>query len=1148
MARSLPFKVTGNMFSAVDDVTAGDASPAPRDALPPSAPRKKSKYAHMLYQEDEEIQDTGEIAPATTMREHVAALTGDGDVSPFLEKLAGYDLNAIHKEYRGSDKPDIGKFRYRRQTDVQTVNYVIFANCIRPADGQQDAGISMNMFHEPMDSAADVKDFGEHIARGHNNFIEFAVARNLMMTNINLIKPKEVNAGDYRRRPIWSGLTTGELENIRAKGTDATLVPDMDDFERTILFLDRAVQLAVFRRIEFADMPTMKKFENFFFGSMHLCSKYRNFWYYQLQLEKPHEKTGELSESADIFNSKCNLEKLQPPRWMSYRFPSVQDCAFLVRLALARERNSQKMLIEKMSASTKGDCKALLESIDGLKGGYYVKIRLPGTQNNEDDDFELVKPILGTRVMIHVSIMCGEKISYEGQVVEAPGSEDIDVDESKDFDFVVHVIGRPYEFGTTTHVVNIEYIDDKTTADRARIATENMASMSLKRTEGVDMQGVIFRTQPTIAPENLNAGRDMHPETLCKVLEDVKTKWRLKKTQIDAVKETLVSDNGLALIYGSPGTGKTTTTAAAAHEHCEMGRKVIYVCNSNKTVDAALDSFRKKQNPKISAIRFVGGYQTYEKYTQAVVPGANLEELVSAINPTMTAAMKANPDTLFHVQLRKQIDLWAAAPEHKMHREAKDYVEKLAADKNTKASDNTKASKGLQEMLTQWFVEHNIDIIFTTCSSASHSSIQHFKPSSAFIDEAGHATIPDVCMAVDPFKEHVKSLTLSSDYNLLKPIITTWNSNEARFMLTDSLFRQLINDPDRDMRYVTLREQYRQHPDLSAWAIQTLYQGRVKDAPSASQVTPVGRTVRQVFQQMGTGRKNKRCRMAIDVSGDDAVSKHFKDTTSYCNSEEARIIVGLVRGLLAFKPNHTAGDEHKFARIQPAHINIITPYKGQQHIRNMLMEKVQESSESEVLVKMVTDGAVNTTWGTPGSDVDIVFISLCVRNPKKAMANKKFIALGNALCVQNTRARQFQVTCGNWNGWLEAAMESTGGRIASDHHKPFVSLTKDIYHKGDMVAWQDVDATLLAQTPVTLKASHFYTNVRPNINAEKYRADLKKPTKRKQGGSAYSMSSIRSDLPSSAASVPVPDQPKTVSNRELKRRMHAAKHAKDQGV
>ncbi|KAA8620428.1 hypothetical protein PtrV1_07522 [Pyrenophora tritici-repentis] len=206
------------------------------------------------------------------------------------------------------------------QTDVQTVNYVIFANCIRPADGQQDAGISMNMFHEPMDSAADVKDFGEHIARGHNNFIEFAVARNLMMTNINLIKPKEVNAGDYRRRPIWSGLTTGELENIRAKGTDATLVPDMDDFERTILFLDRAVQLAVFRRIEFADMPTMKKFENFFFGSMHLCSKYRNFWYYQLQLEKPHEKTGELSESADIFNSKCNLEKLQPPRWMVSRY------------------------------------------------------------------------------------------------------------------------------------------------------------------------------------------------------------------------------------------------------------------------------------------------------------------------------------------------------------------------------------------------------------------------------------------------------------------------------------------------------------------------------------------------------------------------------------------------------------------------------------------------------------------------------------------------------------------------------------------------------------------------------------------------------------------------------------------------------------
>ena len=74
---------------------------------------------------------------------------------------------------------------------------------------------------------------------------------------------------------------------------------------------------------------------------------------------------------------------------------------------------------------------------------------------------------------------------------------------------------------------------------------------------------------------------------------------------------------------------------------------------------------------------------------------------------------------------------------------------------------------------------------------------------------------------------------------------------------------------------------------------------------------------------------------------------------------------------------------------------------------------------------------------------------------------------------------------------------------------------------------------------------------RPDINAEKFRS-TRTSTKRKQETSGYNqhdstvfydMGSARHDL-SGSASMPIPNQPKTISNRVLKSQINAAKHAK----
>ncbi|KAJ4368132.1 hypothetical protein N0V83_006487 [Neocucurbitaria cava] len=1075
---------------------------------------------------------------------------------------------------------------------VGEVTYQIFANCIRPAqtttsektgkDKYHPAGIKMNTYHAQMD-ATDVAEFSKHVACGHDNLTELAKGRNLMEIRMNLCKPAGSSKRQYRCRPVWSGITPVELDAIRAVGNDPNKANDMPDFERTVLLLDRSEELSIFRRINCGEIDAIERFKNFFVGSMHLCSKYRNFWYYQLQVQMATSQDRDTTH-GDIFARTCILEDLEAPRWMVtkflghspvqgapltkveplnwghfskfQRYPTVLDAAFLVRLALARERNNQKRIISGMEKSAQGDCKARFEVVAGLTGGYLLRISLPGAAAGIAS--ELVKPALDTRVQVRVAIIGGQVNNYDGQIVETPGSDDVDSEQDKDYDFVAQVLGREYDFGDAQHPIELEFIDDTTTAHRARNATEQMAASNLMRDRGVDIPALIFRAEPTIAPAYQNAGQDIPQEQFDDIVRRVKNNWKLNDPQSDAVKATFKSDTGLALIYGPPGTGKTFTTTAAAHEHGRIGNKVLYACPSNKAVDAALSAFSHKNDAKLRAVRFVGGYQAFEKRKAAVAPGTDMAEWEGLVNPTMTAAMKANPGTLFHVKMAEAIKTWSGLQAHIMNKAAKDYLARLAKGNKLsgdRARENRKQLNMKKEELAQHFVENEVDIVFTTCSSACHPALsEHFAPTVAFIDEAGQATIPDTCMALDPYKESMKWLTMSGDYNQLMPVVTATVSNEALPVLADSLFRQLLTDPATPYQHVMLTHQYRSHPDIVDWPNKQFYGGRLQSHGSTLTVSPLGKTVRQFFQRLGPGKKNiKSCRMAIDVSGDAAVSKVYGNTTSFCNAEEARIIVGLVRELLAYEPVTAKGEEHKWARVQPSDIGIITPYKGQQRLlRNLLMENGNDTPESKVVV----EGTVSTTWGIQGSEVNIAFVSLCVRDPNNALAKTKFAALSNALCVQHTRARQFQVTCGNFKGWLEAVIQGgKNGVLAWSYFEAFRTLAKDLYYKNDIVAWQDIDKALLHRPDnfSGLATSHFYEHQLPSMDPAQFRKKRNAKGDKKYSGDVRQQTIIDDsgvahkrlgDAPV-AVQTPAPAESKRAQKKARQQAFHAAKAAKE---
>jgi superfamily I DNA and/or RNA helicase len=222
------------------------------------------------------------------------------------------------------------------------------------------------------------------------------------------------------------------------------------------------------------------------------------------------------------------------------------------------------------------------------------------------------------------------------------------------------------------------------------------------------------------------------------------------------------------------------------------------------------------------------------------------------------------------------------------------------------------------------------------------------------------------------------------------------------------------------------------------------------------------------------------------VSGEDAVSVKYRSTTSYCNHAEARIIVELVKKLLAFRAHRNEKDKEKFADILPRHIGIISGYKGQARLIKSLLLEAGVDLDS-VKVFFTEGGDVGTTWAFQGSEVDIAIITLCCRIRGNATEKLGFIATANALCVQNSRARCFQVTVGNFRGWCEAIIDEKWPK--KDHYKAFHSLVKDFHKKGDIIDGEDVKEVLLSDTRSMAPSSNSFYEAIPTLDSKQYTRD-----------------------------------------------------------
>lgn len=171
----------------------------------------------------------------------------------------------------------------------------------------------------------------------------------------------------------------------------------------------------------------------------------------------------------------------------------MHDCAFPVRLALTQKHNSHKKIINNMLFAANGKYKAHFEPVEGLVGGYRLKISLLGS--DPITTMEMVKPELDTRIKVYITMSDGEVVHFQGQTAEALGSDSVEL------------LGRVQDFGNEKHPIMLNSIDDKITIDCARKPTVSMDSLPLRREEDVDIPAVIFQARPMISHDKQNAGK-----------------------------------------------------------------------------------------------------------------------------------------------------------------------------------------------------------------------------------------------------------------------------------------------------------------------------------------------------------------------------------------------------------------------------------------------------------------------------------------------------------------------------------------------------------------------------------------------------------------------------------------------------------------
>ncbi|TRY71725.1 hypothetical protein TCAL_00281 [Tigriopus californicus] len=421
----------------------------------------------------------------------------------------------------------------------------------------------------------------------------------------------------------------------------------------------------------------------------------------------------------------------------------------------------------------------------------------------------------------------------------------------------------------------------------------------------------------------------------------------------------------LSVIHGPPGTGKTTTLAAAVLSAVANGDKVLVLAPSHTACDAIT----------MALLKYWPESRWGPSDQGALVRiGMDLRVTVRALTRYLAVNLHENGN--FQTVVKNLANVRSAILSHP--RGEKGLGKLLAQEKKlVQARDR-------EFRLVQDAAIRQARIVVATNLSALRfpifSRVWQGKFNLVCIDEAGF--VPDEIVL--PFLTCKARLILSGDHMQLPPIY--YSLDVTKRYPVQSLFERLIKFAPQNVNF--LNTQYRSNALIAQWSSQEFYHNQVlSHASVANQLLEDLPHVRSTTETSTpllfidtSSRQDRHETKLTDLAEDD-------ENSSILNREEAALVDQLVRKYLSLK-------------VDPYDIGIITPYWNQVMLLRSLIWTNKRRQKIEI----------RTVDGYQGREKELIIMSFVRSNAEHDVG---FLRESRRVNVSITRAKRACILVGD---------------------------------------------------------------------------------------------------------------------------------------
>ncbi|GMH35066.1 hypothetical protein BSKO_02934 [Bryopsis sp. KO-2023] len=427
----------------------------------------------------------------------------------------------------------------------------------------------------------------------------------------------------------------------------------------------------------------------------------------------------------------------------------------------------------------------------------------------------------------------------------------------------------------------------------------------------------------------------------------------------------------LTLWQGPPGSGKTWTLLTLLTVVCLANRAVpeastgpVLACaDTNAAVDNIVEGLVKKN---LRVVRVGNPAKVRDSLMHATLDGRAMETQWGQ----WSGQMQKEAEELDRLSLSRK------AGSQKERKELKHRARQCRKE----ASSLMK--KAYQEVLK------TCEVVACTCNGAGGRDLNNMHFRMVIVDEATQSTEPATLV---PLVQGVECLVMAGDPRQLPPTVISQTAVDAGLEVT--LFDRLVM---RGLKPRLLDTQYRMHPEISAFASQWFYGGKLKTGiDGAHRPVPKGIMWPNPEQPV----------LLVVCQGKEKLVNEMQSAPSYKNEMEAAMALRVLSHVLA------PGDVTDVA--------ILTPYRGQMtHLEKALKRCRHHFPKSAKI-------AISSVDAYQGREADVVIVSAVRCNPRRKLG---FVSDARRLNVAITRPRRGLVVLGDpktlassndWKAWLQ---------------------------------------------------------------------------------------------------------------------------------